>query len=116
MFDISVIINPAIILNNIDRIRLATKTELKYFMALIFSFLYRQIVINRPAIDPTAVVIIEVYPIILFAKGKKLYASFPTVLIRYGVKKNDMNRFMANEPTLKNMFLAICLLTAMMTN
>lgn len=57
---------------------------------------------KRPAIEPTAVVRIELYPIILLTKGKKLYASLPTTLIKYGVKKKDIIKLIKNDIVLNN--------------
>ena len=58
--DISVSINTtqntAIIVKNVDKSAFATQTELKYLFAPIMSFWYIRIVMNRPAIEPTAVV------------------------------------------------------------
>ena len=58
--DISVSINrtqnTAIMVKNVDKRALATQTELKYLFAPLMSFWYIRIVMNRPAIEPTAVV------------------------------------------------------------
>lgn len=48
-----------------------------------------EIVINRDAIEFSAIETIFMYPTKLLAKGKNEYASFPRFDIKKGVKKNE---------------------------
>lgn len=46
----------------------------------------------------------------LLIRGKKLYASLPTVRIRYGVNAKDIMKLIAKDVELNIKFFAICLL------